>query len=103
MDQTVYEYELQGGSRSRTVTLEDCDDPEPYSCSRLYEALSLDEHSWWIRGRTSAGWEATNGASERLLTLVVLVVEHRHGIVFVVSPAAKVSAPVPPSRPPSPR
>ena len=65
VDRTVYQYEVDGpGSDGlRTVRLEDCDGPAPNSCSQLYEALSLDEHIWGVRGRTSGGWGPGNGDS----------------------------------------
>ena len=65
VDRTVYQYEVDGpGSDGlRTVRLEDCDGPAPHSCSQLYEALSLGEQIWLVRGRTSGGWGDDNGAS----------------------------------------
>ena len=63
-DPTVFQYDVHGpGQSPRTFTLEDCNDPAPYPCSELYEALSLDEHTWWVEGRNSAGWGGGNGGS----------------------------------------
>ena len=65
VDRTVYQYEVDGpgGHGLRTVGPEDCDGSAPNSCSQLYEALSLDEHVWWVRARTSGGWGPGNGDS----------------------------------------
>ena len=54
-DPAIIEYEAIHASRTFTIAPADCTPSGPWSCSVLFEALSLDPHVFTVRARNSAG------------------------------------------------